>query len=225
VTGTSLGDVAVDAAGNLWVSDYTNPGHLLKIDPATGQTLQTITLSSDFGTPYTYNNAGLQVLSAAMTLGSTSVPAGSLLVFNGYPNTDRVLAVNLATGAVLTGATYDAASNRIFLTESNGVGTRIVSVSATTGAELASFTAPFNIQTWSGLAIDPSTGHLWLGSTSGGPQLVEYLIGAGGTLTELRRIDTSSQGLNQNEISGLSFGPDGKIYVSSTQGMVYVITP
>ena len=56
--GTSLGDVAVDAAGDLWVSDYANPGHLLRIDPASGQMLQTITLTADFGTPYAYNHRG-----------------------------------------------------------------------------------------------------------------------------------------------------------------------
>ena len=31
-----LGDLAVDAAGNVWVTDMANPGHLLKIDAATG---------------------------------------------------------------------------------------------------------------------------------------------------------------------------------------------
>ena len=34
--GTYPGDVAVNAAGKLWVSDYANPGQLLRIDPATG---------------------------------------------------------------------------------------------------------------------------------------------------------------------------------------------
>ena len=43
-----------------------------------------------------------------MTLGATSVPAGSLLVFNGYPNPDRVIAVNPATGAVIASLTLDA---------------------------------------------------------------------------------------------------------------------
>ncbi|MGE0642375.1 MAG: Ig-like domain-containing protein [Nitrospira sp.] len=233
VEGTSLGDVAVNAAGQLWVSDSTSPGHLLRVDPATGQLLQTITLTDDFGQPHTFNAVGLQILSAPMTLGSTAVPAGSLLVFNGNPNPDRVIAVNPATGAVLgtldlaanddlTGAAYDAASNRIYLTSNTS--NTIVAVSATTGAELGTTPSPFDVQTWSGLAIDPATGHLWLGSANGGPQLVEYQIGGNGTLTELRRLDTSTQGLNQNEISGLSFAPDGALWVASTQGLLYRIT-
>jgi len=232
VTGTSPGDVAVDAAGKLWVGDYTNPGHLLKVDPSTGQVLQSITLSSDFGLPYSYNYLGLQVLGAAMTLGASSVPAGSLLVFNGYPNPDQVIAVTPATGAViaslaldanydLSGAVFDAASNRIFLAESNGAGNRIIAINPSTGVQTGVTIAPFNVQTWSGLAIDPSSGHLWLGSTGGGAELVEYAIAAGGALSEVRRLDPSSQGINQGEISGLSFGPDGKLYVASTQGEVY----
>ncbi len=41
-------------------------------------------------------------------LNGTDVPAGSLLVFNGYPNTDRVVAVNPGTGAVIASLALDA---------------------------------------------------------------------------------------------------------------------
>jgi ligand-binding sensor domain-containing protein len=87
-------------------------------------------------------------------------------------------------------------------------------------------TAPYNIQSWSGLAIQPSNGHLWLGAVNGGSTLVEYQIGAGGALTQLRTLDISAQGVNQNEISGLSFDAAGNLWVSSTQGEIYkVILP
>ena len=233
VSGTALGDVAVDAAGRFWVGDQANPGHLLRIDAATGQALQSITMdASNYGTPYAFNYLGLQVLGASMTLGVTSVPAGSLLVFNGYPNTDRVVAINPSTGATiaslsldgnydLTGAVYSATSNRIYLTENNGAGNRIIVINPATGAQTAALTAPFNIQTWSGLAIDPTTGHLWLGGVNGGPQAVEYQVAAGGALTELRRIDLAAQGVNQNEISGISFDASGTLWVASTQGEIY----
>ena len=232
VVGTNLGDVAVDASGNFWVGDQANPGHLLKIAPSTGQVLQTITMDNSFGTPYAFNYLGLQVVGAAMSLGGTNVPAGSLLVFNGYPNTDRVMAVNPVTGVVfaslvldgnydLTGATFNAANGHIYLTENNGPGNRIIELSATTGAQVAVITAPFNIQSGSGLAIDPTTGHLWLGSINGGAQLVEYRIDGTGALTELRRLDTSLQNINQNEISGLSFDAAGTLWVASTQGEIY----
>ncbi|MCG2595894.1 hypothetical protein LZ009_24220, partial [Ramlibacter sp. XY19] len=73
----------------------------------TGEVLQTITLTNDFGTPYSFNYTGLQFVAADMTLGTTAVPAGSLLLFNGYPNPDRVVAVNPGTGAVLGGLSLD----------------------------------------------------------------------------------------------------------------------
>ena len=238
-TNPSLGDLAVDAAGNIWVSDMeTSPnGRLHKIDAATGQVLQTINLNAtDFGLPYTANYSGLQILTSAMTLNGVAVPAGSLLVFNGYPNTDRVTAINPATGAVLatralatnydlTGGVYDPGTGLLFVARSNGgSGSDVVAVNPATGAEVATTTTGINVTSWSGLAIQPSTGHLWLGSVNGGPQVIEYLINAGGTLTELRRVDLAGQGLNQNEISGLSFAPDGKLYVASTQGEIYVVT-
>ena len=199
---------------------------------ATGQVLQSITMTADFGAPYAYNHLGLQVLGAAMSLGGTSVPAGSLLVFNGQPNPDRVVAVNPGTGSIiasvtldanydLTGGTYSAANGHLYITENNGVGNRIIELDATTGKQVAAITAPFNIQSWSGLAIDPTTGHLWLGAINGGDQLVEYRIDATGVLTELRRLDASLQNIRRNEISGLSFAPDGSLWVASTQGEIY----
>ena len=124
----------------------------------------------------------------------------------------------------LTAGAFDRASGHLFITENNGPGNRIVELSPVTGAQLAAVPAPFNVQSWAGLAIDPATGHLWLGAVNGGPQLVEFRIDAVGTLTELRRIDTRAQGLDQNEISGLSFGPGGSIWVASTQGEIYRFT-
>ena len=113
----ALGDVAVNAAGNLWVSDSANPSRLLRIDAASGSVLQTVTLSTaDFGSTYLYNLAGLQIVPAVgptplvsvFKLNGTDVPAGSLLVFNGYPNTDRVVALNPGTGAVIASLALDA---------------------------------------------------------------------------------------------------------------------
>jgi len=238
VASPSLGDVAVDpASGTLWVSDQSSPGHLLRIDAATGQVLQTITMTAGFGSTQLANNAGLQVLSAPMTLGATNVPAGSLLVFNGNTGgNDRVLAVNpVTTGTViasltldahygLTGATFNPANDHIYLAEGGGAGNRIVELSATTGAQLGAVTAPFSVQTAAGLAIDPGTGHLWLGAVSGGAQLVQYRIEGTGVLTVLRSLDPTSQNINQNEISGLSFALDGTLWVASTQGEVYRIS-
>jgi hypothetical protein len=78
------------------------------------------------------------------------------------------------------------------------------------------------------MAIQPGTGpgagHLWLGSVNGGPQVIEYIVDAAGALTEVRRVNLAAQGVNQNEISGLSFAPDGQLYVASTLGEVYKVS-
>ncbi|MEY2842731.1 MAG: hypothetical protein RI920_768, partial [Pseudomonadota bacterium] len=241
-----LGDLAVAADGFIWVGDMgTAPGQLHKVNPATGQVVQSVSLNAtDFGVAYTQNYLGLQITSGPMVLNGTAVPAGSLLVFNGYPNSDRVVAINIkapvqagdpAVGAVLakltvsanydlTSGVYDPASGLLLLTRGNGgTGSDVVAVNPATGAQVSSTTTALNVQSWSGMAIQPTTGHLWLGTLNGAAQVIEYSISATGVLTELRRVSLSSQGLNQNEISGLSFGPDGKLYVASTQGEIYKV--
>jgi hypothetical protein len=227
-----LGDVAVDpATGALWVSDNNNPGHLLRIDAGTGAILQTLTLTDAFGTSYAFNLAGLQVVGQAMSLNGTNIPAGSLLLFNGYPNSDRVIAVNPANGAIiaslalaqnydLTAGVFDAASGHLFVTDTRNAGNRIAEINPATGAEIKSFAVPFSVSSYAGLALDPVSGNLWLGTYSSGATLVE-LTRAG---TEVRRLDLASQGVGSNEISGLAFAPDGSLRLASTNGVVYRIT-
>src|SRR6185437_15288931 len=102
----ALGDLAVDASGKLWVTDTANPTHLLQIDPLTGATLKSIAFTDAIeGSTYGANYTGLQVASQATTLAGVSVPAGSLLIFSGYPNADRVVAINASTGALIASIT------------------------------------------------------------------------------------------------------------------------
>jgi hypothetical protein len=238
-TDVRLGDLAIDTAGDFWVNDMaTAPGHLYKIDRSTGVAIQTIDMTDIAfgGAPFTQNLSGLQVLTSALTLGTTKVSPLTLLVFDGITNPDRVIAVNPVTEAVLatlvlsanydlTSGVYDAGSGLLLLASSNGAtGTEVVAVNPVTGAQVASTTTGINVLTWSGMAIQPSTGHLWLGSFNGGPQVIEFQINAGGTLTELRRVNIASQGPNSNEISGLAFDAAGKLCVSSIKGVIYVVT-
>lgn len=228
----SLGDVAIDpTTGALWVIDATSPATISRVEPTTGQVQQTIALpTATFGSTYGYY-AGLQVVPSAMTLGATPVSAGSLLLFNGYTSPDQVTALHPTTGAVLatrtlaqnydlTAGLYDAASGHLFVTDQRGSANHIVELDPTTGAELASFLVPFPIYSYAGLALDPATGHLWLGSAAGGAQVVELTR----TGTEVRRVELTSQGLHANEISGLAFAPDGALYIASTRGVVYRMT-
>jgi len=89
------------------------------------------------------------------------------------------------------------------------------------GTVISSFNAPL----WgdeAGLAIDPVTGNLWMGSYNAPDQ--STLIEMTRTGTEVRRVNVASQGINDQEISGLAFDDTGKLLVSSTQGRIYRVT-
>ena len=84
------------------------------------------------------------------------------------------------------------------------------------GTVLSSFNSPL----WgdeAGFAVDPVTGNLWMGSYNDSSTLVEFSR----TGTEVRCINLALQGINDAEVSGLSFDDTGKLLVSSTQGRVY----
>jgi hypothetical protein len=223
-----LTDVAVDrTTGATWVLDNDAPGHLLRVDPATGAIAQSITLITAMG-PYnaSHGYGGLQVMPAAFSLGGVNVPAGSLLLFNGYGN-NHVTALNPATGAViaqldlassyLSSGVFDAASGLVFATTNDG---RLTTFNATTGAVVQSFAMPFGVTSQAGMAIDPAGAGLWIGSSGSGTSVV--LVNRLGV--EQRRVDLAGQGITSGEISGLAFRADGTLMVSSTQGTVYRVT-
>ena len=126
----TLRDVALDpATGALWMSgDSPLTGRIRRIDPATSLEQQFFDLTAaDFGSTAFYAG-GMQVTTEAFTLNATTVPAGSLLIFNAYASADVVTAVNQATGAViaslnlgvnydLTSGVYDPTTNHIFITD------------------------------------------------------------------------------------------------------------
>ena len=229
---TALSDVAVDGAtGALWTSDYVQPGHLLRIDRGSGEVLQSIDFTAAYGGSYS-GNTGLQVLSQAMTLGATNVPAGSLLVFNGAPTPERVIAVDPTSGSVLatlnlaenhdlTAGIFDPTTGHLLLLQGNR--NALVELDPLTGATLGSRSlgAVANIGYSAGLTIDPVTGNLWIGSYYEGGTLRE--ITRSGSL--VRTVNLESQGVDGYEITGLAFDTDGKLLVASTQGVIYKVNP
>jgi hypothetical protein len=167
-----------------------------------------------------------------MTLGSTEVPAGSLLVFNGHPNPDLVVAIDPASGAViasrtlggnhdLTGGVFDASTGSLLVLAYHS--NDIKQIDPASGAVLASIALPAgaNIQAHAGIAIDPLSGHLWVGGYHQGGTLFE--IDRDGTL--VRTVDLSRQLVNNAEVSGLAFDADGQLLVASTQGVIYKVDP
>ncbi|WP_374476423.1 Ig-like domain-containing protein [Zoogloea sp.] len=219
----NLADVAVDAnTGTLWVVDANYPGHLLRIDPSSGSVVQTLTLDdTTFGGSYTSNYAGLQVLPQAMSLDGTAVAAGSLLLFNGAYN--QIVAINPGTGAVIkhmsleqsaVAGLFDARSGHLFIL--SGSTNQLIEFNPADGNEIGRYALPINIQSNAGIAIDPTDGNFWIGSSSGGTQLVK--IDRKGI--ELGRFDLGSEGFS-GTLSGLAFAADGTLRVASSDGMIY----
>ena len=229
----NLRDVAFDpTTKSAWVVNYpgASPTALRRLDLATGVELQSIPFTvKDFGSTQ-LTVGGLQITDEAFTLNGANIPVGSLLVFNGDPNTDRVIALNPADGSVLgslalkgnydtTAGLYDASSNHLFVLDRSQNPRKILEIDPADGTVISSFNSPL----WgdeAGLAIDPVTGNLWMGSYNDNSTLVEF----DRTGTEVRRISLATQGINDAEISGLAFDDAGKLLVSSTQGRVYRVT-
>ena len=81
----------------MYVAEY-NGNVIQRIDPSSGATIGSAIALPEGNS---YGLTGLQIAPQAMTLAGVSVPAGSLLVTNGYYNPDRVYAINPSSGAVI----------------------------------------------------------------------------------------------------------------------------
>ncbi len=226
-----VGDIAVDpVTGMLWTIDDNNPAHLLRIDPADGKVLQTITLTAEFGNQYTANRAGLQIAPQALSLAGVTVPAGTLLLVEGYQyNTNNgVVAVDPANGAVLarlelpvnyamTAGLLDPATGHLFVLSEQF--NAMIELDARTGAELARVALPVNVQSYAGLALDPVDGNLWIAGRYSSRELVK--VDRAGV--ELARADLSALApvLENRSITGLAFAQDGSVRIASNDGTVY----
>ena len=114
---------------------------------------------------------------------------------------------------------FDPSTGHLFLLDRSTNPRRILEIDPTNGAVLSNFNSPL----WgdeAGLAIDPVTGNLWLGSYNNPSVLIELTR----TGTEVRQVNVGLQGIDNSEISGLAFDDTGKLLVSSTPGRVYRVT-
>src|SRR5262249_22147044 len=96
-----LRDVAMDPGTptQVWVVDNANPAKLHLVSTVTGAEIRSITLNSNFGVTNYFG--GMQIVPATFSLNGTSVPAGSLLLADGAPNPDRIIAVDPTTGSII----------------------------------------------------------------------------------------------------------------------------
>ncbi len=216
----ALYDVAF-GGGNLYVATTSE---VKRIDAATGATLSSFAMPGG-----NTGNVGLQILPSAMTLNGVSVPAGSLLVTNGAPDPDAVIAVDPTNGTVIAslsiveavnenidavGGLYDAASGHLFVLDYQR--DKLLEVDPANGAVLNRFTIPFDVY-YGGIALDPVSGHLFI-ATSQSTSLVEMTTAG----VVLRQYDLSQQGIG-GELSGLAFNGAGQLFASSTRGVIFKV--
>jgi Ca2+-binding RTX toxin-like protein len=128
------------------------------------------------------NDADLTVAPVAFTLGTTPVPAGTLVFINGETGTAEIYAVDKDTGAVLAtlstafgvnhviGGSYHPGRGTFFLATDglDAMPNTIAEIDPVTGAVLNTFgtgSADYTID-FGDLEVDPTTGHLMLVSSS-----------------------------------------------------------
>ncbi|HLT48785.1 MAG TPA: T9SS type A sorting domain-containing protein [Rubricoccaceae bacterium] len=123
------------------------------------------------------NDVDVEVAPEALTLGTTSLPAGTLLFINGESGPAEIYALDKTTGAVLAtlstafgvghvvGGAYNPARNTFFLVQDNvpgsGDGNLIAEVDPVTGAVLNTFqiTASFSVN-FGDVEVADATGNL-----------------------------------------------------------------
>lgn len=177
------------------------------------------------------NDADVAFASTALTLGTTAVPAGTLLFVNGESGPADVYALDPATGTVLgslttafgvshvIGGAFHAGRGTLFLAADKldtATPNTIAEIDPLTGAVLNTFgtgSADFTIN-FADLEVDQTTGHLFLVSsdetrmrelTPTGTVVRDWLLPAG-----------------VNSLSGLGIDEArGEFWVSSTAGTVW----
>jgi len=194
----------------------TNSGQIFRVNPATGGVI------ASFPVPGSVNNFGgaLHITQAAISLlGGTAVPTGSLLVVSQDPSPDRIFALDPVTGAVLAsvtttlntfplGVVFHPGRQTIFLLDENQ--NRLFEVNPADGTLAGSLPTPDDV-IFGGLALDPVTGHLWLGPLVNTNDIVEVDPATG---TVLRTFDLSTQ--TDVVADGLAFHSDGDLLISQT---------
>ena len=224
-------DVAYNSAASELLVATTGAGGLIyRINPATGAQVGSFAIPGQNS-----GNLGLDITPVGFSMHdvtsntNVAIPSGSLIVFNGVFNPDRIYALDPANGAIL--ATLVLAGNfdivggavtstgRMFILDPNA--DRVREINPATGAEIVAggFAAGMDI-TSGDIAIHPTTGNIWIASAAT-TTLREYTVAG----VFVRSIDVSPQSVS-TELTGLAFRPNGAdfdVLASSNRGVVYVL--
>jgi hypothetical protein len=210
--GLNLIGIAHDPdAGQLYV--YRHVQAVIRVLTTDGVQIATLprpgVASSDFD---------LNFASEPVDFGSAIVPAGTLLVVNGYDNPNRVYALDPLTGAVLAsqsipnsgfggpftavGGSYHPGRNTFFASDYRQ--NAVAEVNLATGTIVASFIVPGGFDTFYGdVDVNPTTGNLLLVSDK--HRFIREVTPTGQFVQDIDL--TAFVGINNNGMSGISFDP------------------
>ena len=224
-TGGSLVGVGYDATQDrIWT--YESFGSTLQSFSRSGTLLSSIPRPGGSG-----NDADIEFAPEALTLGTTTLPAGTLLFIDGEVGGAEIYAVDKDTGAVLAslstafgtshvvGGSYHPGRNTFFLVADNVDPTpnRIAEIDPATGAILNSFsTAPFNVS-FGDVEVNATTGNLLLVSS------VENMVRELRPTGELVASYPLPAGVSALSGAGLD-DLTGELVLSSTNGSVYRVS-
>ena len=181
------------------------------------------------------NDYDLDGVDQTFTMDGTTIPFGSMLIFNGESNALEIYAVNPATGALVAtlqtdygvshvvGGAYNPFTGTFFVVQDSVPGdaddNQVAEIDPATGAVLQTFdtdTQGFDVF-YGDIEVDPFNGDLWLVSSSQGT---------------MQRMSTSGQVLGSVSLpqdvvslSGIAFNPNapGEVWVASTNGRVSLV--
>jgi hypothetical protein len=200
----SLCGAAFDAVGNaVWVYEcfgaslhrYATDGTFLGSVPRPGESA---------------NDVDVEIAPEALTLGSTTVPAGTLLFINGESGVAEIYALDESTGAVLAtlstafgighvvGGAYHTGRNTFFLVQDNVPGTQdenlIAEINPRTGAALDTFqvTSVYSVS-FGDLEVSDATGNLFVVSSAEG-DMAEFT--PGGTFVQYHDLPSGVSSLS-----------------------------
>jgi len=178
------------------------------------------------------NDVDLDTAVEPMTLAGVSVPAGSLLYFDGESGVTEVYAVDPVTGAVLAtlttafgsshvvGGAHHPGRDTLFLLQDgvpgNVIGNRVAEVDPDSGAILGEFStiaSGFDIN-FGDLDVGAITGNLYIASSSEG-SIAEFT--PGGVLVRELQLPSGVNGLSAISVDDAT----GRAWVASSSGVVW----
>ncbi len=210
------GTVWVYSCSNPDIHSYTTDGTFLTAIPRPGESA---------------NDVDLEIAPEALTLGTTAVPAGTLLLINGEAGTADIYAVDTDTGDVIAsldtafgishvvGGAYHPIRDTFFLVQDNVPGVddenRVAEIDPVNGAVLGTFQVTDYFSVFYGdIEVSASTGNLFLVSS------VESSIGEFTPTGEFVQVHDLPTGVTS--LSGIALDcSENEAWVSGTGGVVW----